>query len=125
MKERDKRPTEAMGLCSHDYKAYGQHSHQCSKCLQVISDRPESADLNPDFSTWEGFGKLVEYLTSKDLWHDFIVFCIQVKRIYAIFHFVEIIKKPSSFADAADQFLREREKERVSETGPTRYNRNP
>mgnify|MGYP000892885842 FL=1 len=27
MKERDKRLTEAMGLCSHDYKAYGQHSH--------------------------------------------------------------------------------------------------
>ena len=91
--ERDKFLTEAMGECWHEVLG-GQWN--CYKC------RNENT-LNYDFSTWEGFGKLLEKARDNQG-----VGIIVAQNILA-----KVIEKsmnniPDRFANAVYEFLKER-----------------
>lgn len=66
--------TEAMGLCWHKWvvkyvKSLRANADWCKHCeAQYFSLKNPT---NPDFSTWQGFGTLVEFLSKGGL-YDFI-----------------------------------------------------
>ena len=60
MRERNKFLTEAMGECWHDVRIGTLHGVLVNTCRNC-GKRRKSDLSNPDFSTWEGFGKLWEW----------------------------------------------------------------
>lgn len=65
---RDKYLTEAMGECWHESS---DNYYQCEKCgeyLPAVSMRDWHQTHGNDFSTWEGFGKLIAFLDNE--WSD-------------------------------------------------------
>ncbi|HDZ62293.1 MAG TPA: hypothetical protein ENH40_04015, partial [Nitrospirae bacterium] len=60
---RDKFLTEAMELCWHDLAKVGKYQMACFKC-----GKAKQFALNPDFSTWQGFGQLWEWTIKQEWW---------------------------------------------------------
>ena len=67
MSNRDKFLTEVMGKCWHEFKT-DHWNHHCNKCNKKWHMPNVS---NPDFSTWEGFGKLWEWAIKQEWWMKF------------------------------------------------------
>lgn len=64
--EQDKFLAEAMGGWWH-YSVYTGRGNECS-CGKWWS---ECSKNHPDFSTWEGFGKLWEWSSKQEWWDEF------------------------------------------------------
>lgn len=101
-KERDKFLTEAMGECWHnDFPECQNDSYtKCKKC-GVYGPYPIESFV--DYSTWEGFGKLIDWCKSEDDWFcDFLemqggsIFMINVMHI-----------EPDYFANSVYEYLKE------------------
>ena len=76
MKERDKYLTEAMGQCWHEPPGTPIHTEHglvmCSKCHQWCSIVANECPIpkNNNFSTWDGFGILWEWIIKQSwYWH--------------------------------------------------------
>lgn len=63
---RDKFLTEAMGECWHEW--VNQRSHEAVACTKC--DGLWGTDRTPDFSSWQGFGKLWEWAQGQEWWCD-------------------------------------------------------
>lgn len=77
MSDRDERLTEAMGEIRHNYMG---HLCSCGADYTQQLDAYEANweltahvnNSNINFSTWEGFGKLLKWAQKQDWWSDFI-----------------------------------------------------
>lgn len=115
MKERDKRLTEAMGECWHEVKLpnfTGIGHVECRKC-GLVHNYLLDEDWHPDFSTWERFGKLFAWFIQQPWKKELakkigtvICDCDECGDFDINVHWIN----PDRFADAVDEFLREREK---------------
>ena len=65
--ERNKIIAEALELCWHKWEYRSPISKTCTKCHGIFSDLEE----NPDFSTWPGFGIIVERGQKMSWWITF------------------------------------------------------
>ena len=83
--------TEAMGECWHEGPLEGRLCSCGSMWLHCL-------DMNIDFFTWEGFGKLKEWAEVQKWWGDF-----QEDTI------MWLLVNPERFATAIYEFLKERE----------------
>lgn len=94
-KERDKFLTEAMGECYHERSCYGP----CRFC-------GAHNFITNDFSSWEGFGKLLGFVEKQDYWFD-LVETLEYKEGQLGFRlFVEQLD-PDRFADFAYWYMKE------------------
>ena len=110
MKERNKFLTEVVGECWHEPKIEGvrANSFVCGKCNTIHCCGIE----NPNYSTWEGFGKLWEWSIYQDWFEDFAKYHGQVNHILMdepsdiLIHIGKI--NPNKFADAIYNSLKSR-----------------
>jgi len=110
--ERDRFLTEAKGECWHEHKkpensfeGWSQVILQppCYKCKESY----ENWD-NPDFSTWEGFGKLWTWAIEQEDWFDEFLIKSQWFKLDGHKNFVLIhthFINPDKFANALYKFL--------------------
>lgn len=107
-KIRDKFLTEAMCGCWHERKDFsddGYGTYSCKHCNETKNFA--YSNLNPNFSTWEGFGKLFNFSKKQDWWKSFIkdlgAWChISSPTVLTIsLNFID----PDNFADAIYEFL--------------------
>lgn len=101
---RDAFLTEQMGECWHDLYQHCRHCNPyCRKCNQEIYDG------NNDFSTWEGFGKLWEWVQKQEWWNDFVldnrgeVHPTSINHYQILSYFIH----PDRFADAIFNYLKD------------------
>jgi hypothetical protein len=99
MSERDKFLTEAMGECWHECQP--RQPHNCVKCPESVPDWGFVSDINPDFSTWTGFGKLAPWVEKKVLPSEVLPLVTESRPFDDTF--------PSRFANALYQFLKDRQ----------------
>ena len=68
MEEINKFLTEKMGECWHIHSLATEDiwGIKCDKCGIIVTP-----NLNNDFLTWEGFGKLWEWAVEQEWWNDF------------------------------------------------------
>lgn len=117
--ERNKFLTKVMDKCWHEakysYRDYFGIDYEC-ECGLRWSEEDEVPNL--DFSTWEGFGKLLEFVISKtkdddnyEEWAEQFLFTLQVT-VLSIGYKIPIIPikyiNPDKFADTLYKFLKER-----------------
>lgn len=113
--ERDKFLTEAMGGCWHELVDPGTglifgpnyRAPECS-CGKTLS-RMTPLHNNPDFSTWQGFGKLWTWAKEQGWWEGFLfdLGSINIRtRDQLVIHPDYI--NPDHFADAIYDFLKDR-----------------
>lgn len=104
MSKRDKYLTEQMGECYHVYeKTRSPRVTIDDKDLCLICNNRISLNYsNPDFSTWNGFGKLFEWSTAQTWWIDFIL----SRREPGVFSFSANIE-PTKFANSIYEYLKE------------------
>ena len=95
--ERDKFLTEAMGLCWHNYRGKCPETY-CLNCNQPYSLN----ERNINFSTWQGFGALWEFLCKGGL-HDFVAYLGGVEKLG---YYIE----PNRFADKLYEYWKNKEK---------------
>ena len=115
MEEINKFLTEAMGLGWHEYlKVSGDSIHiplelNCGSCGEVVAREPDRIEINNDFSTWQGFGKLWEWARKQDWWNEFI-FPLEdlIKSIRPIPRIHLDLINPEPFAKAIYEFLKDR-----------------
>jgi hypothetical protein len=121
-KARDKRLTEAMGLCWHEciYRAttYEEaklsglnYIYYCPNCnkedVQMFS--------NMSFSTWPGFGVLKGWAEKREWWEAFVASMWELTEPVCrvpwsrLDIMLSIMTNPDPFADALDSFLQTRE----------------
>jgi hypothetical protein len=104
MSERDKFLTEAMGYSNVHINDYGQ-IFGCN--LGSINSMRESVTGNNGFSTWQGFGKLWEWVQSDgDRWVDFHRYAEGTAAMMGI---PTYIIEPDRFANAVYEFLKDRQ----------------
>lgn len=68
----DKTLTKAIGRCYHEWihaDGWLSKGDQCTLCTQY---RDEVISERVDFSTWEGFGILLEWAKKQSWWYTFI-----------------------------------------------------
>lgn len=99
--ERDKFLTEAMGGCCHEWIDYSFSSpmFRCNKCGTQVVNIP---NVN-DFSTWEGFGKLWEWIQKMNLNGVMSFRCSDMDVQY---HYASRFINPDIFADVVYEYLR-------------------
>ena len=100
---RDKFLTEAMELCWHDLVKVGKYQMACFKC-----GKAKQFALNPDFSTWQGFGQLWGWAIKQDWFREFkmLLFLSHGKTCYEVDAFLSFVN-PNRFADALYEYLKE------------------
>ena len=76
--ERNKIIAEALGLCWHEGEATQFPHRKCKPCGEVIIGIKKDGTEH-DFSTWPGFGIIMEEGPGKDWWYKFW-FAIKWKR---------------------------------------------
>lgn len=59
--------TEAMGLCYHEWGNAFQGWFYCMKC-----GNEKSSSVHPDFSTWQDWGRALEWAQGQEWWDRFI-----------------------------------------------------
>lgn len=107
--ERDKFLTEAMGECWHGWrepkpKYIGDARWPCT-CGENHGD----IDFNNDFSTWEGFGKLWEWVQKQEWWILFVDDNQTDEHgLETINGYLRRLINPDRFADAVYKFLKEK-----------------
>ena len=95
--ERETFLCEAMGICWHE------NFPVCDKCGEEY-DVVDFHNSLPDFSTWEGFGKLFEWATQQDWFSVFLdnfFFIDATNGLTALIHHIH----PDRFADAVYEFI--------------------
>jgi len=108
--ERDEFLTEAMGGCWHE-RAHRYPFHpsynRCAKCCKQLEFNSKAYW---DFSTWEGFGKLWEWLfTERSRWVPFHKrYMIGQDRDSHYLEFELSIINPDEFANRVYEFLKEK-----------------
>src|SRR4030042_4113521 len=73
--ERDRFLTEKIGECWHESSGMVWICGDCKADIGWRGDNKSSVDvesLNPDFSTWQGFGKLWEFAIKQEWWGSFV-----------------------------------------------------
>lgn len=114
---RDKYLTEAMGLCWHEYN---EDKWGCFKCgvnaymikghwLGTPKGHSIFKPINPDFSTWQGFGTLWEFAIKQEWWFQFKVRNNHIPN-HKLYGFNLDLINPDKFADALFSFLKEKDK---------------
>jgi len=116
--DRDKFLAEAIGGFWH-YSVYTGAGNECS-CGKWWS---ECSKKYPDFSTWEGFGKLWEWIEKKttdceeyEEWAERFFFSLQIE-VLSIGYRIPIIPlkyiTPDKFADALYKYLKREHEEKT------------
>jgi len=101
--ERDKFLTEAMRECWHDWRK----SDVCNVCNDFFQRKQPCFNLS--FSTWEGFGKLWEWVQKQEWFCDFYWYYL-ITDDGRDEHLVHIAKiNPDCFALAVYEYLKENE----------------
>lgn len=102
--------TEVLGQCWHEYNRPAFLGDQCIKCKNVFLGTSNAAQL--DFSSWEGFGKLWEWIQIQFIINigtgkkDFPM--IQdIMRINEFGHNLSLVN-PDKFADAVYEYLKDK-----------------
>ena len=116
---RDKFLTEALGECWHtnsaDWEFRAPWPYRClcgyGTDYKVELDQ-HCCDSQPDFSTWEGFGKLWEWAQKQDWWCEFFVYHVQnpkrdTEDETALHTWTKNIN-PTRFANVVYEFLQRR-----------------
>ena len=94
--ERDKYLTEAMGgFCHYSVMTGAGNECSCGKWW------PECINKHPNFSTWEGFGKLMEYCENEEWW------LMEFMPKYDKYAYMTLTQSPDCFADAVYSYLKE------------------
>ena len=113
-RERDKFLTEMMGKCWHESAGMVWICGNCKTDIGWRVTNKDSVDvesLNPNFSTWEGFGKLWEFAIKQEWWKSFIYyfnnFSDRVPAEYCEWILFERIN-PDCFANAVYEFLKDK-----------------
>jgi hypothetical protein len=111
--DRDKFLTEAMGECWHEWviipeqpRKYSKHQHciKCDKRQTLLWDCIET--LRTDFSTWPGFGKLLEWAQEQDekFW---VGFALQTRIVVnGCISFDLSLINPDRFANSVYEFMK-------------------
>lgn len=108
--ERDKFLTEAMGECWHKFiciGANGQHNvARCNLCgTTKLSEFGNGPKQDNTFSTWEGFGKLWEWVSRQEN-----MMCGLASRYNGEQAKIKLIYiSPDTFADAVYNYLKEQQ----------------
>jgi hypothetical protein len=110
---RDKFLTEAMGECWHEHntthpiKSWG--SCTCgSDFVSHWSLQDHLININPNFSTWEGFGKLWEWAWKQEWWASFVRYANKLSDTEFLGGFIcPVYTNPDTFADAVYTYLKE------------------
>jgi len=98
---RDKFLTEQRGECWHEWS--DPYSNVCDKCNNITMDRE-----NDDFSTWEGFGKLKEFMEVHPYWDKFVNWVLITYFIgNDVVTKMTLLFSKERFADICYKFLRE------------------
>ena len=111
--ERDRFLTEARGECWHEWKGrFSKDSsvwfYQCEKCnYEEIESHLNINGWNNNFSTWEGFGKLLLWCKNQVWWYIFMDKINEAKPIEPLKMKVRYIN-PDIFADAVCEFLKDK-----------------
>ena len=111
-KERDKYLTEAQGECWHEFGRVSKDSVGiCRKC-NILEWHPDSsipqAGEENDFSTWDGFGKLKEFMEVQPYWDKFVNWVLITYFIgNDVVTKMTLLFSKERFADICYKFLRE------------------
>ena len=121
---RDKFLTEAMGECWHEFPPHGaikvinetDFIIYCLKGCEVVASQAKPYN-HPDFSTWEGFGRLWTFAQKQEWWLAFQVFANNLCGYEMTLTFAKQIGcsmpneliNPERFADAVYKYLKEQE----------------
>jgi len=68
------------GECWHELELHNMEYRRCKLCSRGFSTENGIVDsltgehINPDFSTWEGFGWLWERVIEKEWWNGFLAY---------------------------------------------------
>lgn len=99
--ERDRFLTKAMRECWHEEPTeLWEDTFICPKCGKEVSD------VGTNFSTWDGFGKLVEWTMGQAWWQEFIWYMNKNRGIFIEWYFIH----PDRFSDILYTYLKEFEK---------------
>lgn len=99
--ERDKFLCEVIGGYWH-YSIYTVRGNECS-CGKWWS---QCSKTQPDFSTWEGFGKLWEWSEKQEWWKEYSSMNMHDRKAYGVVPTRYI--NPDKFADAVYNFLKDK-----------------
>lgn len=110
--KRDKFLIEQMGECWHEWYWFDHHRHVCKHC-EMRAEYSDYSELkikttNPDFSTWEGFGKLWEW-SQRQEWFEQLVYEAHQRiahRANQEHLWLEPWIQPDAFADSVYAFLK-------------------
>jgi hypothetical protein len=100
MIERDRFLTEAIGECWHekvDRFIGNQNFYICSKC-DIPHHVLQGHGLHPNYSAWNGFGKLWDWCLKQEWWDTFVYNNLPVDHSYV---------NPDKFSDILYKYLKE------------------
>ena len=126
MEERDKYLSEAMGECWHEFTLDDPHlkpvdgSYGICKCGYRINYLHFHKHLkyNPNFSTWDRFGKLWEWANRQKWWKMFLCFGVYGDYMNGVQNLIETENiNPDIFADAIYNYLKETSSESSNISG--------
>ena len=106
-KERNKIIAEALGLCWHEWEATQFPHCKCKHCGEVIIGIEEDGTEH-DFSTWPGFGIIMEKGWKREWWLIFWEWLYTTTAIDDLW-FLKLINPPIMFAELST-WLSENEK---------------
>jgi len=111
--EKDRLIAEALNLCWHvpgnPDKYNPDKDYQCAKCFNWF-ENCEHKSWNPDFSTWPGFGLIMEIGPTRDWWPLFLA-DIGAININGEWHFRAKHIHPPAMRDTLSLWLSEHEGE--------------
>ena len=89
--------------CWHEWKAKSLKGYNGIRCVHCEKFLPFN---NPDFTTWEGFGKLMEEMERCERFEEFVIWlCDKILRFRVSFVIPYKYLKPIPMRDAVADFL--------------------
>jgi len=103
--EREKFLTEAMGECWHSFEG-SITGRECVKCgAEFWANEIETANKKHNFSTWEGFVKLITWIRQQEWYERF-----HVEMNESVESWRNYLINPDEFADTVYEYLKGRGK---------------
>ena len=100
------------GECWHELRSIipfnpeKPYFYKCKKCKLLTNDIEK--DINPDFTTWTGFGWLWERAQEQDWWRRFYFEMLhEFDPIFLVKRLSEETIHPARFRDAIKEYLKE------------------